>query len=106
MYNVIPGFLSCVLLCGLFKSHVSIPITSWGQQEGGNKLKERQCKPVDDCDFYKQFENKDIPTELKNAIEKEIIREACGLNVNLDVDRGKRNQIVLLALNDFDDISF
>jgi len=83
MYSSANVFLVCVLLNGLFKPHVSVPITL----NEGNKIEGRECKLLEDCVFYQQFPTNNISESLKIAIKKELQRQVCGLDEFGDVHR-------------------
>ena len=88
MYSLANVYLVCVLLSGLFRSQVSgTPITK--DNGGENRVNGRQCKPLKQCDFYQQFEEKNIPESLKTTIKTEVDRNACGLDIYGDVEKGK-----------------
>ena len=38
----------------------------------------RECKPLKDCYFYRQYEKKEIRGKLKTAIQNDISTQACG----------------------------
>ena len=56
-----------------------------------NTVGQLECKPVKECDFYLQFLEEDIPGLSKKAIDSELKRQECGLNIHGEVEKGKSN---------------
>ena len=48
----------------------------------------RVCKVLKDCHFYRQFDLKQIADSLRQAIRKDIDKQACGLNEYMEVEKG------------------
>ena len=61
------------------------PITL-GKVEAPNER--RVCKVLKDCHFYRQFDLQQIADSLRQAIRKEIDKQACGLNEYMEVEKG------------------
>ena len=95
-------FLGYVILSGLFRPHVCqlsnivSPFMSAVGNEDENTIDGRQCKPLKECEFYQQFEKKDISELLRKAIKNELLREACGLNRHREVVKGKLKLIIVV----------
>ena len=61
------------------------PITL-GKVEAQNER--RACKSLNDCHFYQQFDLEQITDSLRQAIRKDIDKQACGLNEYMEVEKG------------------
>ena len=86
MYNLTTVFIVCAIIIGLFKPNVSVPITT---NHANNTVGEGECKPLSKCDFYLQFRENNVPGLTKEAIEKELQRKACRLDIHGEVEQGK-----------------
>jgi len=79
-----------VFLLGFFvNSIVAVPIPTpitLGKVEAPNER--RACKVLRDCHFYQQFDLEQITDSLRQAIRKDINKQACGLNEYMEVEKG------------------
>ena len=96
MYSLTKVFLEFVLLSAFFKTHVSIPITT---NQDDNTAGRSECKLVKDCDFYLQFMENDVPGLSKEAMNKELKRQECDLNIHGKLEEGNSNLFTLLLMN-------
>ena len=98
MYNLTTVVIVCVLINGLFKILVSVPIAT---NQANNTVGGRECKPLSKCDFYLQFTENDIAGLPKEVIEKELQRQTCSLDIHGKLKKGKCNLLILLLMNRF-----
>ena len=93
MYTWTKSFFVCAILSGLLQIHVSVLIKT-NQARNGR----RECKPVNECDFYLQFLDNDVPWISKEVLDKEFKRQACGLNIYGEVEKGRLEVIILVLM--------
>ena len=79
-----------VFVLGLFVNGiVAVPIPTpitLGKVEAPNER--RTCQVLKDCHFYQQFNLEKITDSLRQAIRKDINKQACGLNEYMEVEKG------------------